>query len=175
MEEKWKTIKGYEDCYLISSFGRVMSLKRQGVSDTHILSQKINNKGYAYCELWKEGKGKTFLIHRLVAMHFLNNPKDFSCDVNHKDENPLNNNVKNLEWCSHLYNVRYSSALHPRRKRKSKYNDPIEQIDANGNVVKKYDSPLQCAKENHFNESSILRCCRGERKTAYGFKWRYSR
>lgn len=182
MKEEWKPVDGYEGCYLISSFGRVISLKRHGVSENHILVPKINNKGYLFYDLWNKGNNKTFLAHRLVAMHFIDNPNGYSF-VNHIDENPFNNSVENLEWCDHLYNVNYSLDLHPERRRKSSvksssmyriHDKSVIQISMDGDTLMKYNSPIDCAKENGFNEWSIIQCCEGKRKTAYGFKWQYS-
>ena len=64
--------------------------------------------------LYKNGKKKTYLVHRLVAIAFLPNPNNLPI-INHKDENPSNNNVNNLEWCTVAYNNTYGTA----RKRAS--------------------------------------------------------
>ena len=66
--------------------------------------------GYLKVDLCKNGKQKTFTVHRLVATVFISNPKNFPT-VNHKDENKLNNNVSNLEWCTVLYNNCYGTRL----------------------------------------------------------------
>ena len=54
------------------------------------------------------GRAKTFAVHRLVAELFIPNPNNYPI-VNHKDENKLNNDVSNLEWCTYSYNSKYSS------------------------------------------------------------------
>ena len=106
--EEWKDIKGYEGIYQISNKGRVKTLGnnrrkekiREGIAD---------NTGYKRISLCKNGKEKKYSIHRLVAQAFLPNPDNLPV-VNHKDENKLNNNVENLEWCTQKYNVNYSSS-----------------------------------------------------------------
>ena len=65
-------------------------------------------KGYCLVYLYNEKGRKSFLIHRLVAKAFIPNPNNLP-EVNHKDENPLNNSVENLEWCSPTYNCNYGN------------------------------------------------------------------
>lgn len=102
MKEIWKNIMGFNG-YQVSNIGRVRSLKTY-----KILKQTINNKGYKILGLSKRGKMSTFLVHRLVADAFIPNPNKLPC-INHKDENPLNNCVSNLEWCDQKYNINYGS------------------------------------------------------------------
>lgn len=101
MIEEWckitciKQLRNYE----ISSFGNVRHCK------THQqLAQSIDANGYAYVLSW------TMRIHRLVVMTFIPNPENLP-QVNHKDENKLNNRVDNLEWCTAKYNNRYGTKL----------------------------------------------------------------
>lgn len=115
MKEEWKPINGYEGIYLISNFGRVKSLgrincpqKRGGADRDKILSPRNDKLGYSRVLLYSlTGKKKQFKTHRLVAMHFIPNPNNYPL-VNHIDENPANNYVNNLEWCTHSYNIKYS-------------------------------------------------------------------
>ena len=118
--EVWKPIKGYEDLYEISSQGRVRSrdkIRKLGRGKGYvkffpskILSTSINNCGYKIIILSKPGsKVICKSIHRLVAEAFIPNPLNLS-DINHKDENKLNNCIDNLEWMSHKDNMRYGTA-----------------------------------------------------------------
>lgn len=115
MNEVWKDIKGFENYYQISNTGKVKSLERKVPSKIkgtfQIIKEKIRKTttttaGYEYVVLSKDNIHKTLLIHRLVAEHFIPNPNNLQC-VNHKDENKLNNNVDNLEWCDYKYNNTY--------------------------------------------------------------------
>ena len=119
MEEIWKDIIGYEGLYQVSNFGRVKSLSRQVfVSNPHfigyrktkekILSNKPSKIKYVYVILNKNSEKFQVGIHRLVAQAFIPNPNNLP-EVNHKDENPSNNFVDNLEWCSHSYNSNYGT------------------------------------------------------------------
>lgn len=66
-----------------------------------------HGNGYRYITLIKNGKSKNNYVHRLVAQAFLKNPHLYKV-VNHKDSIRANNNVENLEWCTHSYNIQYS-------------------------------------------------------------------
>ena len=117
MKEIWKDIGGYEGLYQVSNLGNVRSIDRK-ITDKRgyvylkkgkILSKGIISlgKGYVMYNLWKENKIKRKLAHRLVAEAFIENPYNKN-EVNHKDLNSMNNNVNNLEWCTHKANVDYS-------------------------------------------------------------------
>ena len=112
MNEIWKDVKGYEGLYQVSNIGRIKSLRRSWASkgeSEHIMSPSIT-RGYAYIKLrGLDGKDESIPVHRLVAIAFIPNPNGYKC-VNHKDENKINNNVENLEWCSLEYNFAYGTA-----------------------------------------------------------------
>lgn len=107
--ETWKDVKGYEGHYQVSSCGRVKSVKRayKTKKSWKTVPERIRiavkTHGYLYCVLWKDGKHERFAIHRMVADAFLENPEGLPV-VNHKDGNKENNNVSNLEWCTHSEN-----------------------------------------------------------------------
>ena len=110
MSEVWQNIPGFNDRYIVSSFGRVARVLK-------IHSSKGRN-GISYMKVGipqTKLNRKNFRVHRLVAITFIpiGNPEDF--EVNHKDGNSLNNNIQNLEWCTHSDNVKDS---YKRRKNK---------------------------------------------------------
>ena len=113
MQEIWKDIKDYEGLYQVSNLGRIKSCERivkRGDNHKPVKERilKMGDKcGYKYVILSKSGKGKTGWVHRLVAQAFISNPDNLSC-INHKDENPTNNRVDNLEWCTYRYNNTYN-------------------------------------------------------------------
>lgn len=112
MEEVWKDIPEYEGLYQVSNFGRIKSLprkyKKRYIKKENIKSPSKLPKGYLRIGLCKEGKIKYYAIHRLVAESFISNEDNKPC-VNHKDCNPSNNKVDNLEWCSYLENNNYKN------------------------------------------------------------------
>lgn len=99
MEEEWRDIVGYEGIYEVSSLGRVKSLPWDGHHKTEIILKPYKMRsGYLQVSLYSNGGGqKRYLIHRLVAMAFLNNPDNLP-QVNHIDGNKANNALSNLEW-----------------------------------------------------------------------------
>mgnify|MGYP002679946246 CR=1 FL=1 len=107
MGEVWKDIKGYEGLYQVSNLGRVRSLNYGRSGETKLLKQGTTN-GYKRVFLYKNGKGKNYFVHRLVAMAFIPNPNNLPI-INHKDEDSSNNNVNNLEWCTQEYNLNYGT------------------------------------------------------------------
>ena len=94
MEEMWEDIPGYEGHYQVSNSGKVFSLKMEIE-----LKPNIIRSGYKMVRLSKHGWARDYLVHRLVAMCFVNNPKNNRV-VNHLDGNKTNNYFLNLEWCT---------------------------------------------------------------------------
>src|SRR5690554_5553856 len=111
--EVWKDIKGYEGLYQVSDLGRVKSLERKvkRLKSTISVREKIlkpapNSSGYLTVSLWKNNKGKTFRIHYLVAIAFLNHkPKGYELVIDHIDENKKNNNLSNLRLVTNRFNT----------------------------------------------------------------------
>lgn len=110
--EIWKSIPGYEGLYEVSNFGNVKRLARKRIISTGVskpLSEKILKKftgkfGYIHVNLYKNKKLKQHRVHRLVMLAFTHMPND-KTNVNHIDGNKSNNNLSNLEWCSHKENT----------------------------------------------------------------------
>jgi hypothetical protein len=105
-EELWKDIVGYEGLYQISSLGRVKSLygwngRRYIKREKYLNPSKQRNGKYCrlVVSLKKNNNRESFRVHRLVAKAFIPNLKNLE-DINHIDNNPLNNKVENLEWCN---------------------------------------------------------------------------
>lgn len=161
MEEVWKNIEGYEGLYQVSNMGRVKSLKW---GKERIL-RPIDNKGYLLVQLWKNKKGKFYLVHRLVSRAFIPNPDNLPF-INHRDECKTNNFVDNLEYCDREYNVNYGTAIQRRSK-------TVYQYTLDGELVKEYPSTHDVERQLGYAQSHISKCCNGKRKTAYGYIWSY--
>lgn len=120
IEEIWKDVVGYEGLYQVSSFGRVKSLDRDQCIIANytrelvkrpvkgvMLKIGLSSMGYPLVSLSKNGVWITKMVHRLVAIHFIPNPLNKE-EINHKDHNPTNNRINNLEWNTRSENTRHS-------------------------------------------------------------------
>lgn len=105
--EIWKPIKGYEDLYMVSNKGRVMSIQFHGEQTCSLMSLVKGKGGYLFVRLrdWKHNKNDMLRVHRLVAEAFLPNPYNKPY-VDHIDTNVKNNCVENLRWVTVLENQR---------------------------------------------------------------------
>ena len=176
MIEVWKGIKDYE-FHEVSSFGRVRSLDRYvksclgrtRIAKGRILSLTKNKKGYLVVNL----VGKTFLIHRLVALAFIPNP-DNKPHINHKNGIKRNNFVGNIEWCTSKENTTHAIKsglwiLKDQRKR--------IRISKNGNVID-FDSGIKAADYIGCGRSDVSRVANQNLinyKSIYGWEAEYIR
>ena len=159
--ELWKPIKGYDDIYMVSNFGRVKSIV---YTSEKILKPRISGRGYCQVALYKNGKSKNFTVHRLVAENFIDNPNEYKY-INHKDENKLNNKAENLEWCSAFYNNTYGTRMGKVKKPVGMYKE--------GKLLKTYKSITEASKCHNLTVGGISRCCRGIYKDCGGYQWKY--
>lgn len=152
MTEIWKDIQGYEGFYQISNLGNVKSLERVVDKGNGILQhrkERIMNKresvdGYYIAKLNVNKESTSIAIHILVARHFIDNPNNYP-EVNHKDCNRKNNQVDNLEWCTHQQNVEHSKQL-GHYKTKSGCDNPNYKNDT---LKTKYKNNPTLAKINN--------------------------
>ena len=182
MVEKWVNIENHPS-YFISNFGRVFSKKSNKVMKNRVVSKN----GYQQITL----DNSQLLVHRLVAQAFIPNPNNLPC-VNHKDENPGNNDFRNLEWCTYKYNSNYGT--NPSRHSKKmldRYNNDTDwksdcikrlaeiqkkkrkrvvQLDKFNNYLKTYESSYATEKDGHLSVH-VCDCANGKRKTHHGYKW----
>lgn len=114
-KEIWKPIKGFEKQYLVSNMGRIKSLNynRQRIHKCLIpfKNAKDINKAYYLVNFYDDNrKRKNFTVHKLVALHFVEYPKDGKTyEVNHIDGNKHNNKASNLEWVTAKENVQHAT------------------------------------------------------------------
>lgn len=156
--EEWRDIKGFEGLYQVSNLGRVKSLK---FGKERILKPRKTNIGYLQVWLYKDVRKKCYMVHVLVANAFLPNPDNLP-EVNHINEIKTDNRVDNLEWCSRIYNIRYSQAV------------AVNQFTLDGRFIRRWDCIMEVQYQLGFDGSSICKCCQGKLKLAYGFIWKYA-
>lgn len=191
MKEEWKDIKGYENYYQISNLGRIKSSiwfnGHEYIHREKIL--KPQNNKYLTVRLAKNKKIKQYTIHRLVAIHFIEN-KENKPYVNHIDGNKHNNRVDNLEWCTakentnHAYNnglikkitnKKKEAILNNVKKAWGKNRKRVRQYDLKGNLIREYKSVSEAGKINNIPFSNISNCCRKNVHTAGGYIWKYAK
>lgn len=169
--EQWKNIDGYDGIYQVSSEGRVRSFQ---YNKWKVLScHTVGKTNHLKIGLYKDKKRKHCYVHKLVANAFLPNPNNYT-EVNHKDENPLNNNVENLEWCTHLYNMAYGTCQERSRRTHLERTPSILMYDKKGVLKATFKSVVEAEKETKIPHSNIIACCKSRLKTAGGYVWKYS-
>lgn len=184
MEETWKDLYfiqdgiefDYRGLYQVSNYGNVKSLKDNKRKEREKILKPKNKKGYLQINLYKNGKQKTFQIHRLVAHMFCEGYFD-GYEVNHIDENKENNRADNLEWCTHKYNINYGTGIERSAKAQRGKNNPrarkVAQYNLNGNLIKIWDCMMDVKRALGISTGNIYDCCHGKLKQTGGYIWRY--
>ena len=178
MEEIWKDIKGFEGLYQVSNLGRVKSVcrkvnvsgKSKKIVNERILSTCVSGVGYKVVNLSKNGSVKSFSVHRLVAEAFIPNPLNLK-EINHRDENRLNNVTGNLEWCDRMYNRHYGTA---EERRVLQIVKPIIMCDLKTKKqIREFVSMSEAERTMGIHRQSIYMVCRGKHKQGGGYYWKY--
>lgn len=181
--ELWKSVgifKGvdFTGYYEISTFGRLRSLDRwidtkfgkrfeKGINFKLTPQKTGQAKGYVHAVLYgPNNQQRVVRIHRLVAIAFIPNPNDYP-EVNHKDENPSNNRVDNLEWCTRLYNNNY---LNHNEKVSEALRVSVVQLDYDGNITKIWDR-ITDVDLFGLQHSKVSNCLNGKREVHANSVW----
>ena len=177
-----KPIPGYEDDYYLDPNTMSVVNKKTG----HSLKPRRDTAGYAEVKLWKHNKGTHKLLHRLFAEAYIPNPDNLPY-INHKDENPMNYELDNLEWCTQSYNQKYGTVNERRGPKISKASKgkprpwvaeqksiPVIVISPNGEEIR-YPSAREASRQLHVDQSSINSVLHGRRRMAGGYTFYYDR
>jgi len=169
INEEWREINiqklfenetDFDKKYYVSSLGRF-----KNSYGTIMENYKVNDNGYIRVYIYK----KTFLLHRLVALTFLENQENKKT-VNHKDGNKLNNTIDNLEFATNK-----EQQIHKfQNNLGNNFTRKIKQYDLEWNFIKEHKSIADAAKEINISKGTIQGVLSGKRKTAAGFVWKYS-
>ena len=168
MVEEYRDIIGFEGIYKVSNYGNVKSLGNSKSRKEKLLKSQRKTNGYLSVTLYKNGKSKSYFVHRLVAQAFIPNPES-KPEVNHINGIKTDNNVKNLEWNTRTENEQhaYTTGLcDAGKKAKSR---PVLCVTTG----KIYESMTEAARQTGTSHSNIHKCCNGKRKIAGGFEWQY--
>ena len=168
MTEEWRPIKGYEGLYEVSSLGRVKSLNYGRTSTPKMLRQHLRGE-YLSVVLYKDKSHRKESVHRLVASAFHSNEANLP-QVNHIDEDKLNNRADNLEWTSARANANHGTAIQRSAAKKSK---KVIAKDPNGVIVHRFNS-LSEADRQGYSHGNISECCRGRRSHHKGLSWEFA-
>lgn len=172
--EFWKKhpdIPGIE----VSTLGRVRTLDRvvsgKGNGTYPIKGQVLkpfgNGHGYLRVGIQIDGKRTNKYVHRLVAQIFIPN-HDGLPEINHKDNNPLNNNVSNLEWCTHEYNIAYKEKYGTPAKNNAP-KSPVYAINLATLELSHFRSQCEASRSLGFRQGDISKVIKGNRKQTHGF------
>ena len=195
MNEMWKPVKDYEGLYEISSLGRVKNLNYRGTGKEKILKNTECSNGYLVIGLVKNGKLKTFYVHRLVAEAFIPNPEDKSC-IDHINTIRNDNRIENLRWATHEENsnnpltkkkmsenhreqIGENNHMYGRIGENNPKSKPIVQINPNTNeVLNTYSGISEASRQTGFKHSNISACCNNKfnrpgNNIYKGYKWMF--
>ena len=104
---KSKIISGYPN-YKIYNNGKIEKLSPMARKGGVFMTPSFSVNGYHRVSLMNNGKSKTFMLHRLIAEHFIDGKTKNKKYINHKDGNKINNSLENLEWCTMSFNTRHA-------------------------------------------------------------------
>lgn len=162
---------GYPD-YSVDTEGNVYSHKFYGKWTK--LKPTICKRGYYVVSLCANSKVIHKYVHQLVGLAFIPNPENKS-EIDHKDRNPLNNDVSNLRWVTHGENNNNENTRKYRSQRTRGVINvkPILCYDTHGNFIKEYAGIRPAARELGINNGLINRILKGKRKTTHGYIFKY--
>ena len=185
--EVWRDVVGFEGLYMVSNKGRVKSLGNGegNNSKERLLSLTMDDRGYRVVGLYKNGVKTRCKVHRLVSEAFIPNPEDKPC-IDHINTIRDDNRVRNLRWVTYKENMQ--NEITKKRKevgcnRGKKFSDETKErmsISSYKRRVycveldKTYNSIKGASKELNINQGNINEVCRGRRKTAGGYHWKYT-
>lgn len=174
MTKKWIKISSHPN-YRVSTDGEIMSIR----TGKH-LKFDIGKKNYCRVTLCIGGETERFLVHRIVAKHFLPNPEG-KRTVNHKDGDPTNNQLSNLEWATHSENHLHAFKELGKKpnltmlgKRNTSNSKPVAQYSKTDVLLKVHPSINEAFRSTKIEPKNISAVCLGKLKSCGGYKWRFA-
>lgn len=163
MTEMWRDVVGYEGLYKVSNMGNVYSCRQNRL----LKPAQPDRNHYAHVDLAdKDGKHKTWTVHRLVALTWVPGYEP-GLEAEHIDTDRTNNRADNLRWTTHQENCRNI------KTREKMAGVGVIQMDMDGNVIARYVSQQMAAELTGIQQSSISQVCNNKRNHAGGYIWRF--
>ena len=165
---EYKLIEGYDN-YMVSSDGKVWSLNYNHTGEMKELKPILDKDSYLRVNLYTNGRHVFKRVHRLVAEAFVANPEN-KPEVNHEDEDKMNNCDDNLGWCDRNYNNNYGTRNERSAKTQTNRKDLSVPVvcSETGEI---YPSSREASRQTGIDRRNISSCCNGKLKTAGGFHW----
>jgi len=170
--EFWKSHPEYAGIE-VSTLGNVRTLDRVTSNEKitcftkgRVLKQQLKYNGYMQIRIPVDEKWVTKLVHRLVAQAFIPNPNNLP-QINHKDCDPTNNNVENLEWCTSSYDAKYREKHGISRA--EAIGHPLFAINLSTLKVSRFKTQHQASQTLGINQQNINSVIKDKRKQAGGY------
>lgn len=186
--ESWVPIIGYESLYMISNMGRVKSLAKTLPMPNSgskyypdiIMSPRCGNHGYFYVNLVRDKIRKTCTVHRLVAIHFIENASLLKI-VDHLNGDKKDNRSCNLEWTTSAINNQRAYDLGLKKGphtgkfgAESHSSKAVNQFTMQGDFVKRFAGQCEAMRETGIRQSAISAVINGRQNSAGGFIWKFA-
>lgn len=193
IKEEWRPIDGYK-YYEVSNWGRVRSLDRMIVYSNgrkhlhkgHILTPCVKKSKHCVVQLYRNCNKAYVLVHRIVYEAFVGSIPE-GMQVNHIDENPMNNCVWNLNLMTPKENTNWGTGIVRRAKKcsetmkgqkqyeKNNNAKPIVQYDLDGNYIDEYFCAKYAIEKFNLSQSSLSSNLNGKTKSCGGYVWKFKR
>lgn len=157
---EYTDLKNFENIYMIDKNGNIFSKLNK-----KCIKPSLSLDGYNVVNLTNNSETSSFFLHRLLAIQFIPNNNLNKTIINHKDGIKTNNDINNLEWCTHSENMAHFANMNLAKK--------VIQLSLNNDVIEKFNSIVEASNKTNIIGSNISRVCNGIRQTAGGFKWKF--